>query len=202
MRPDCPSGLPPFQGRLIGYARVSTDDQNPELQLDALSAIGCDPIFQDYITGVDYDRPGLADALAALQPGDIFTVWALDRLGRTMLEILNIVIGDIHRKGIGFHSLTETYDLETPIGRGILAIRAAVAEDEYEKNRRRTVAGMKSARARGIAVGRPQKLTQKQIIHARDILRAGDRKACELAAELGVSPVTLARALRRLESCS
>jgi hypothetical protein len=113
----------------IGYARVSREDQNIALQHDALKAAGCGKIFDDKKTGATMTRPGLERALAHLRPGDELVVWKFDRLGRTMLETLTLAI-DLDRRGIAFRSLNESFDTATPIGRGVMAIIAAVAEDE------------------------------------------------------------------------
>lgn len=184
------------RARRIGYARVSTEDQNLALQIDALKAAGCARIFHDRITGATFRRKGLDGALGALEPGDELVVWKLDRFGRSMLETVTMVL-DLDRRGIGFRSLTESFDIKTAIGRGVLAFLAAIAEDERERIRLRTRAGMAAARTRGIALGRPRKLSKAQISHARREIRTGTATPHSLAAEFGVSPLTLARALKR-----
>lgn len=181
----------------IGYARVSTEDQNLALQLDALEAAGCARIFHDRITGATFKRSGLDSALGALQPGGELVVWKLDRFGRSMLETVTMVL-DLDRRGIGFRSLTESFDIKTAIGRGVLAFLAAIAEDERDRIKLRTRAGMAAAKARGAVLGRPPKLTGDQIEYAHREIIAGAATPRELAEAFSVSPLTLERALRRL----
>lgn len=179
----------------IGYARVSSDQQNASLQHDALKAAGCARVFEDRVTGASFRRKGLARALRALEPGGELVVWKLDRLGRSMLETITIVI-DLDRRGIAFRSLTESFDTKTAIGRGVLAFVAAVAEDERERIRERTKAGLAAARRRGRKLGRPPKLSPAQIAAARDMLAKGGMRRAEIAATLKVDVTTLRKALR------
>lgn len=181
----------------IGYARVSREDQNLALQHDALKAAGCDEIFEDKVTGATMKRPGLDQVLARLQPGDELVVWKFDRLGRSMLECLTLAI-DLDKRGIGFRSLSESFDTSTPIGRGVLALIAAVAEDERASLIKRTRAGMAAAKRRGIAIGRPRKLTAHQIDHARALIESEKETQAGAAALLGVDVTTLRRALKRV----
>lgn len=181
----------------IGYARVSREDQNLALQHDALKAAGCDEIFEDKVTGATMKRPGLDQVLARLQPGDELVVWKFDRLGRSMLECLTLAI-DLDKRGIGFRSLSESFDTRTPIGRGVLALIAAVAEDERASLIKRTRAGMAAAKRRGIAIGRPRKLTPHQIDHARALIENEKETQAGAAALLGVDVTTLRRALKRM----
>ena len=177
----------------IGYARVSREDQNPQLQLDALSVAGCSEIHEDRISGATFVRAGLDRALAALQPGGELVVWKLDRLGRSMLDTVRIVL-DLDRQGIGFRSLTESFDTKTPLGRGVLALLAAVAEDERERLRERTRAGMQAVARRGKHVGRPSSMTSDRLDLAGRLLAEGKGRA-EVAALVGVSKSTLWRHL-------
>src|SRR5215472_13346062 len=119
---------------LIGYARVSTDDQNLSLQIDALRSAGCEAIFEDTGSGAEFSRAGFDRALAALEPGGVPAVWKLDRPGRSMLETVKIVL-DLDKLGIGFRSVTESFDTKTALGRGVLALLAAVAEDGRDRLR-------------------------------------------------------------------
>ena len=178
----------------IGYARVSREDQNPQLQLDALSAAGCDEVHHDRISGATFTRAGLDQALAALQPGGELVVWKLDRLGRSMLETVRIVL-DLDKQGIGFRSLTESFDTKTPLGRGVLALLAAVAEDERERLRERTRAGMQAMARRGKHVGRPSSMTPDRLALAGRLLAEGKGRA-EVASLVGISKSTLWRALK------
>lgn len=180
---------------LIGYARVSSEDQNPEYQLDALTAAGCAQLFQDRATGSTYDRAGLDQALAALTPGSTLVVWKLDRVGRSMLETVRIIV-DLDRRGIEFRSLTESFDTKTPLGRGVLGLFAAVAEDELHRLKARTREGMKAAKRRGKHVGRPPKLTPERIDLAHRLLADGKGKA-ETARMIGVDSATLRRTLNK-----
>jgi DNA invertase Pin-like site-specific DNA recombinase len=137
----------------IGYARVSTQDQTLDLQMDALHQAGCDRIFTDTASGAKADRPGLIEALSHLRSGDTLVVWRLDRLGRTLRQLI-ATITDLNEKGIGFKSLTESIDTTTPAGELIFHIFGALAEFERELIRERTRAGLQAARARGRVGGR------------------------------------------------
>jgi DNA invertase Pin-like site-specific DNA recombinase len=180
----------------IGYARVSREDQNLDLQHDALKAMGCEAIYDDKKTGATMTRPGLERALARLRTGDELVVWKFDRLGRTMLETLSLAI-DLDRRGIAFRSLNESFDTSTPIGRGVMAIIAAVAEDERASLIKRTRAGMAAARRRGVKLGRPRKLDAEKVRQARNLLASGKHTHGVVAAIVGVDVTTLRRALRR-----
>jgi DNA invertase Pin-like site-specific DNA recombinase len=142
----------------IGYARVSTTEQNLELQLDALAKAGCDRIFEDQASGAKMARPGLDQALSHLREGDALVIWKLDRLGRTIRGLIELV-GELRDRGIGFRSLTEGFDTSTPGGRLIFHIFAALAEMERDLIRERTQAGLAAARARGRNGGRKPKLS-------------------------------------------
>lgn len=180
---------------LIGYARVSSEDQNPGYQLDALTAAGCVQVFQDRATGSTYDRVGLDQALAALTPGSTLVVWKLDRVGRSMLETVRIIV-DLDRRGIEFRSLTESFDTKTPLGRGVLGLFAAVAEDELHRLKARTREGMKAAKRRGKHVGRPFELTPEKLDLAHKLLADGKGKAATARA-IDVHPSTLRRHLNK-----
>jgi DNA invertase Pin-like site-specific DNA recombinase len=188
---------PLFEGHLrmrIGYVRVSREDQNPDMQRDALLYARCDRIFEDRISGACFDRSGLKRALTAAKPGSELIVWKLDRLGRSMLETLSLVL-ELDRRGVTFRSLTESFDTKTPIGRGVLAFIAAVAEDERERIRERTKAGMAAAKKRGKHVGRPRKLSAQQVRDVRSALAERTATLKQAAALHCVSAATLRRAL-------
>lgn len=155
---------------LIGYARVSTDEQRLDLQTDALRAVGVyqDDIYSDQMSGGRADRPGLKQALAACQKGDTLVVWRLDRLGRSVRDLSNIV-RDLSDRGVGFRSLTEAVDTSTTAGRLLMHVLAAVAEAERSMASDRIKAGMAARRARGIDVGRPPALSRDQIALAREL---------------------------------
>lgn len=179
----------------IGYARVSTEEQNLDLQHQALEAVGCKTIHEDHgISGAAVERPGLADALAAVQSGDVLVVWKLDRLGRSLPHLVQ-VINDLRDDGIGFLSLQEQIDTTSAGGRFYLHILAALAEFEREMIRERTKAGMASARRRGKHVGRPRKLSPQQIAHARTQIASGEETRAGMASLFGVDVATLRRAL-------
>jgi DNA invertase Pin-like site-specific DNA recombinase len=190
------------RGRRIGYARVSTEDQNLALQLDALQQAGCEIIFKDKgASGAKIARPGLDKAMACLQKGFELVVWKIDRLGRDT-EHLNRTARELLQQGIGFQSLCEFIDLNTPNGRLLYRILAAFAEYERDVISVRTKAGMASARSRGVALGRPRKLSAANIAKARHMLAKGSSSASVVAKKLKVSPLTLARALKRVHEAA
>jgi DNA invertase Pin-like site-specific DNA recombinase len=146
-------------GRKIGYVRVSDADQTENLQLDALKAEGCDLIYGDHgVSGKIRRRKGLDDLLADLEHGDTLLVWKLDRLGRSTLHLLQL-LDDLRQRGIDFHIITQGIDTRTAIGRMVFGQLAVFAEYERNLISERTKAGMKAAKARGVHVGRPRKLT-------------------------------------------
>src|SRR3954464_12002284 len=147
---------------LIGYARVSTDDQNLDLQRDALKKAQCEQIFTDTVSGTKARRPGLEEALSHLRARDTLVVWRLDRLGRSLRHLIDTVT-DLQERGIGFKSLQENIDTTTSGGKLVFHIFGALAEFEREIIRERTQAGLQAAWARGRNGGRPQKLTDKQV---------------------------------------
>lgn len=181
----------------IGYARVSTEEQNLDLQRQALEAAGCATICEDHgVSGAARDRPGLADALARVKAGDVLVVWKLDRLGRSLPHLVEVVNG-LREAGIGFRSLQEQIDTTSAGGRFYLHILAALAEFERELISERTKAGMASARRNGKNVGRPPKLTAAQVAHARELIDSGRETRAGVAALFGVDVSTLRRALLR-----
>ncbi len=147
---------------LIGYARVSTHEQNLDLQLDALKAAGCGKIFTDKISTLKEERKGLLEALEYVRPGDVLVVWKLDRLGRTLKQLIELV-AFLNQKGIGFKSLKETIDTTTSTGKLVFHIFAALAEFERDIIHERTRAGLEAARARGRSGGRPKSLPPQQV---------------------------------------
>lgn len=147
---------------LVGYERVSTDDQVTDLQHDELLQAGCEKFFSDKMSGAKSDRPGLAECLNFLREGDILVVWRLDRLGRSLKDLIEIIEG-LEKRGIGFKSLRETIDTTTAGGKLIFHVFGALAEFERNLIRERTLAGLAAARSRGRRGGRKRKLTQQQI---------------------------------------
>ena len=179
----------------IGYARVSTHEQNLDMQLDALTKVGCERVYQDRVSGAKEDRPGLEQALHALRPGDTLVVWKLDRLGRSILHLIEVV-NSLSDQNVGFHSVTEGIDTSTNGGRFVYNIFASLAEFERGLIRDRTMAGLAAARARGRKGGRPKKLTGRKLAQARAMLKDPDQSVTEVAKVLGVGRATLYRALK------
>lgn len=179
---------------LVGYARVSTRDQNPALQREALDRAGCDRIFDEAASGAQRDRPQLMAALDYLRPGDTLIVWKLDRLARSLKQLIETV-EELERRKIGFRSLTEAIDTTTPGGRLVFQIFGALAEFERGLIRERTRAGLDTARAQGRLSGRRPKITEKDIQAAKALLSGTDLTVEEAARRIGVSPATLYRHL-------
>jgi DNA invertase Pin-like site-specific DNA recombinase len=181
----------------IGYARVSTDDQNLAMQLDALRAAGCEKIHEDKASGVLAGRKGLSEALKGCAAGDVLVVWKLDRLARSLHDLV-VIAEDLKGRGVGLKILTgegAAVDTTHPQGRMIFGILAVMAEFERELMSERTSAGMKAAKRRGRHVGRPPKLTPHKIDHARQLIAEGNETKAGAAALLGVGVATLRRAL-------
>jgi DNA invertase Pin-like site-specific DNA recombinase len=182
-----------------GYARVSTDDQNADMQLKALTRAGCKKVFKDEgLSGATTKRPALLRCFKALQYSDILVVWKLDRLARSLRDLITIM-ENFNKRGIKFRSLTEEINTTTPGGKLIFHIFAALAEFERALIIERTRAGMKAARARGVRPGPKPKLSRKQIDHARNLIEEGKRR--EGVADLfKVARATLYRALQNDEA--
>jgi DNA invertase Pin-like site-specific DNA recombinase len=177
-----------------GYARVSTDDQTPALQLAALKKAGCKTVFKDEgISGATTKRPALFRCLKKLERGDTLTVWKLDRLGRGLRDLITM-LDDLKERGVAFRSLTEAIDTHTPTGRAMWQMIGVLAELERSLISERTRAGVKDARRRGVKFGRKPKLTPQQITHARKLIDAGEHRE-DVAALVNVNRTTLYRAL-------
>lgn len=179
---------------LVGYARVSTQDQNLTLQLDALKAAGCGKVFTEKASGAQRDRPELAAALSYMRPGDTLVLWKLDRLARSMPQLIDTV-STLEDRGIGFRSLTEAIDTTTAGGKLVFHIFGALAEFERSVIRERTRAGLKAARDRGRKGGRPPALCAADLAAAKALLRDPAITVDEVATRLKVSPATLYRHL-------
>lgn len=179
---------------LIGYARVSTQDQKPALQLDALRAAGCERIFEETASGASRERPQLLAALDYMRPGDVLVVWKLDRLARSMRQLVETVEG-LGARDVGFRSLTEAIDTSTPGGMLVFHVFGALAEFERSVIRERTRAGLAAARARGRKGGRPPALGAEDLAAARALLRDPEITVEAAARRLGVAPSTLYRHL-------
>src|SRR5215204_2354234 len=170
---------------LIGYARVSTEDQNLDLQRDALQKAGCEQIYTDRVSGTKAERTGLTEALSHLRSGDTLVVWRLDRLGRSLRHLIETVT-DLHERGIGFKSVQESIDTTTSGGKLVFHIFGALAEFEREIIRERTKAGLTAARARGKTGGRPKALTDKQVEMLRHLAADRERSIKEICKTLGI----------------
>jgi len=182
---------------IFGYARVSTDEQLLDLQKDALHRAGCDEVFEDHgACGAVTDRPGLTKALAAVSDGDVFVVWRLDRLSRSLPHLIE-TIAELGRRGVEFRSLSEAIDTTTAGGRLYFHMMGALAEFERSLISERTREGMKAAKRRGRHVGRPKALTAHQIEVAQRLIESGQETQAGTAALLGVSLSTLRRAIIR-----
>lgn len=179
----------------IGYARVSTDDQNPDLQLDALKAAWCEKIFTDKASGANVKRLELEKCLKALAAGDTLIVWKLDRLGRSLHQLIGL-LDDLKTKGVAFYSLTESIDTATPTGRAMFQMIGILAELEKSLIQERTKAGRAAAVARGVKMGRKVKLTPQQVTHASKLIEQGEHHD-KVAKSLGVSRRTLYRGLKK-----
>ncbi len=170
----------------IGYARVSTTDQNLSLQKDALEAAGCERLFTDTVSGVRMDRPGLAATLDACRAGDTLVVWKLDRLGRSLPHLVETV-RDLSAGGVGFRSLQEQIDTTTSSGKLIFHIFASLAEFERDLIRERTNAGLAAARARGRKGGRPKGVDQRKKQVALALKKDTGRSVREICEIVGIS---------------
>lgn len=179
---------------LVGYARVSTQVQDTELQRAALEAAGCGRLFVEKASGAQRDRPELAAALAFMREGDTLVVWKLDRLARSLKQLIETVEA-LEARGIGFQSLTEKIDTASPGGRLVFHLFAALAEFERGLIRERTLAGLASARAQGRKGGRPPALDATGLSAAKAMLHSPDLSVAEIARRLNVSPATLYRHL-------
>lgn len=176
---------------LIGYARVSTEDQNPDMQVDDLKKAGCTEIFIDTISGANKEKPELLKALSYLRKGDTLTVWKLDRLGRSVKKLIELT-EDFKSKGIHFKSLTDSIDTSTPAGRFFFHMMASLSEMERDLLIERTQKGLAAARKRGRIGGRKRLMTPAKMDSARKLLSVGSPPK-EVAANLGISVPTLYR---------
>ncbi len=186
-------------GHLLGYARVSTTDQDASLQIDALNAAGCYRVFVDTISGSLDHRPELEKLMDQLRPGDSLVVWRLDRLGRSIRHLID-QLQILSERGVGFRSLQETIDTTSSGGRLVFHVFAALAEFERDLIRERTNAGLADARARGRTGGRPSSLSPAQVKAARRMYEQNEMTVAQIGDVLGVSRTTIYRALNRQSS--
>jgi len=189
---DKPNGLQ------IGYARVSTDDQKLDLQIDALKRAGVDldRIYTEQVSGVKTKRPQLTECIKSLRVGDTLVVWRLDRLGRNLPELIKIMT-DLEERGIGFRSLTESIDTTSAFGKMVFHMLGAVAQFERDIVSERTKAGLKAARARGHRGGRKSKVDEKMLRAAKIMLGDDTVTMQDVADTLKVSRAAIYRALER-----
>lgn len=180
---------------MIGYARVSTQGQHDTLQIDALKAAGCHRIYTDHASGARASRPELDRMLEALREGDIVVVWKLDRLGRSVQNLVDLM-SRFQREGVGFKSLTEQMDTTTPGGILIFNLFAALAQFERDLIKERTNAGLQAARARGRTGGRPKSLTSTDEAMITQLYNAKTITVKEIATRFGVSRSTIYKALQ------
>lgn len=187
-------------GQRIGYARVSTDDQNLDLQLDALHRAGItdDCLYSDTASVKDAERKELAACLKALREGDTLVVWRLDRLGRSLPDLVRI-IGELEKKGVGFESLTEKIETSSAAGKLVFHVFAALAEFERNLIRERTRAGLVAARARGRSGGRRPKLTPQQIKEIKRLMTDPTIPVSQIAERYNVSRTTIYKVAPRRE---
>ncbi len=177
---------------LIGYARVSTAEQSLDLQQDALTAAGCERIYTDVASGARIERSGLAEALGYLRPGDTLVVWKLDRLGRSLRHLIDLV-NALHARPVGFRSLQESIDTTTPGGKLVFHVFGALAEFERDLIRERTQAGLLAARARGRVGGRPKVLDPKKQAMAQRLYDDPNNSIDDICRTLRISRTTLYR---------
>lgn len=188
--------------RNFGYARVSTVEQSMDMQLAALRAAGCGTILTDEgFSGADFARPGLTKMLRTLHRGDTLTVWRLDRLGRSLFELLKLV-RELNERGVEFRSLSESLDTNTSAGRLLLHVLASMAEFERSLISERTRAGMAAARARGSRMGRRPAMTPEQLNTAKAAIEIDHRSVADVAGEYRIHPRTLCRLLRHQSAAS
>lgn len=182
---------------LIGYARVSTGEQDTAAQAAALKAVGCEVIFSEKASGGRWDRPELHKLLSQLRKGDVLVVWKLDRLSRSLRDVLTIM-ERVQEKKAGFRSLTESVDTTTPAGRMMMQMVGAFAEFERAMLKERTHAGLDAARKEGRIGGRPPKLKPQQRLEIVRLVKKGKKTAADAARLFGVHPATVSRLLQRV----
>ena len=180
----------------IGYARISTSEQNLDLQLDALNQHFCEKVFTDKLSGRNDNRDGLNNALSIARNGDTIVVWRLDRLARSLKHLIDIMM-DLERKKIGLISITENIDTATPGGKLVFHIFGAIAQFETDLIRHRTMAGLEAARSRGKIGGRPSKVNHTNSDKFIELTKNRNFSRGDVAKLLGVSKATIYRQLKR-----
>src|SRR6266700_2348379 len=185
----------------IGYIRVSKHEQNEALQRDALKEAGCEKYFSDVITGSKFERKGLEQLLAFARSGDTVIVWKLDRLGRSLKDLIE-TLNLLNNRGVNFISLTESIDTTTPAGKLIFHLMGALAEFERDLIRERTNAGLVAARARGRVGGRPRRASDGKVALARHLYQDPNHSVAEICSMLGISRSTFFRYVKKAESAT
>ena len=187
--------------RLVGYARVSTADQSVQMQIDALVKAGVaeEHVYSESASGSKKDRPQLARALRSMRPGDTLIVWKLDRIARSMTHLLELLQG-LEADGKKFRSLTEGIETQTPSGRLIMHMLAALAEFERDLIRERSRAGVKAAQARGVKFGAEEKVSDAQVLEAWKRVHEGGETRKDVAKSLKITTMTLSRRFKKLEA--
>ena len=182
---------------LVGYARVSTLDQNLDLQLHALKKEGCIKIFNESVSGSKKDRKGLKEVMQYLRPNDILIVWRLDRLGRSLKDLIEIVT-ELNNRNIGFRSIEDSIDTTTSTGKFFFHVTGAFAELEHNLIRERTMAGLKAARARGKIGGRPKTIPKSKLELAKKLYNEKQKTVQEICDDLGFSRARFYQYLKSL----
>jgi DNA invertase Pin-like site-specific DNA recombinase len=177
---------------LIGYARISTQDQTLAPQRDALEKVGCEKIFTDRVSSTKEERKGLTEALSHLREGDTLVVWRLDRLGRSLRHLIDTITA-LGERGVGFKSLQENIDTTTSGGKLVFHIFGSMAEFEREIIRERTLAGLASARSRGRKGGRPKALSDKEIQQVRELYKSNTLPVEDICRRFNITRMTLHR---------
>lgn len=185
----------------IGYARVSTTDQRLDLQTDALTEAGCGRVFTDQMSGAKAERPGLDEALSHARDGDTLVVWRLDRLGRSLGNLITLV-NDLHERGVGFVSLQDSIDTTTAQGRFFFHVTGAFAELERNLIRERVQAGLEAARARGRKGGRPRAMSPETFATAKRLYDQREMTVAQICDQLGIKRRTFYKRLREEASRS
>lgn len=190
------------KSNVVGYARVSSGQQDPSLQIDALESVGCAKVFVDHASGGSSERPELAKLMSYLRAGDTLVVWRLDRLGRSLRDLVD-AINDLDQRGVAFRSLRESVDTGTPGGKLVFHVFASLAEFERDLIRERTFAGLEAARSRGRKGGRPSVMNPNKLRVAKQMLAQTDdsgksvHTVADVAGVLNVSRATIYRAIDR-----
>ena len=179
---------------LFGYARVSTEDQNLAMQTEALERAGVDRVFTDKVSATAKKRPGLNECLRAMEKGDVLVIYRLDRLARSLRQLLDL-LDHLEKRGIGLKSLNDSIDTTTAVGRLVVHVIGAIAEFERALISERTIAGLESAKARGVKVGRQRKATPEKLAKARDLLRGG-MSMKQVSVAVGLAESTLYRDIK------